>query len=32
LFAWQEELGRIIKKKGWARRQYCVCTKVYWDK
>jgi len=26
------ELGRIIKKKGWNRRQYAVCTKVYWDK
>jgi len=26
------ELGRIIKKKGWTRRQYVVCTKVYWDK
>jgi len=26
------ELGRIIKKKGWARRQFVVSTKVYWDK
>merc|ERR550519_765392 len=26
------ELGRIIKKKGWSRRQFVVCTKVYWDK
>merc|ERR1719216_103374 len=26
------ELGRIIKKRGWNRRQYAVCTKVYWDK
>jgi len=26
------ELGRIINKKGWNRRQYAVCTKVYWDK
>jgi len=26
------ELGRIIKKKGWARRQFVVCCKVYWDK
>lgn len=26
------ELGRIIKKRGWGRRQYAVCTKVYWDK
>merc|ERR1719300_2229009 len=26
------ELGRIIKKKGWSRRQYVVSTKVYWDK
>jgi len=26
------ELGRIIKKNGWARRQFVVSTKVYWDK
>jgi len=26
------ELGRIIKKAGWARRQFVVSTKVYWDK
>jgi len=26
------ELGRILKKKGWSRRQFVVCTKVYWDK
>jgi len=26
------ELGRIIKKKGWSRRQYVISTKVYWDK
>ena len=26
------ELGRIIKKKGWSRRQFVVSTKVYWDK
>lgn len=26
------ELGRIIAKAGWTRRQYAVCTKVYWDK
>ena len=26
------ELGRIIKKKGWSRRKFVVCTKVYWDK
>jgi len=26
------ELGRIIKKRGWSRRQFAVCTKVYWDK
>lgn len=26
------ELGRIIAKAGWGRRQYAVCTKVYWDK
>jgi len=26
------ELGRIIKKRGWTRRQFVVCTKVYWDK
>ena len=28
----QVELGRIIAKAGWTRRQYAVCTKVYWDK
>ena len=32
LITQQVELGRIIKKKGWNRRQYAVCTKVYWDK
>jgi len=26
------ELGRILKKKAWSRRQYVVSTKVYWDK
>jgi len=26
------ELGRILKKRGWSRRQFVVCTKVYWDK
>ena len=26
------ELGRIIQKKGWSRRQFVVSTKVYWDK
>ncbi|XP_023321935.1 voltage-gated potassium channel subunit beta-2 [Eurytemora carolleeae] len=26
------ELGRIIKKKGWSRRQFTVATKIYWDK
>merc|ERR1719195_848504 len=26
------ELGRIIKKNGWTRRQFVVCSKVYWDK
>ena len=26
------ELGRIIKKNGWTRRQFVVSTKVYWDK
>ena len=26
------ELGRIIKKAGWSRRQFVVSTKVYWDK
>jgi len=26
------ELGRIIKKKGWSRRQFTVSTKIYWDK
>jgi len=26
------ELGRIIKKKGWTRRQFTVATKIYWDK
>merc|ERR1712110_1298705 len=26
------ELGRILKKKGWSRRQFVVSTKVYWDK
>jgi len=26
------ELGRILKKKGWSRRQFVVCSKVYWDK
>lgn len=26
------ELGRILKSKGWSRRQYVVSTKIYWDK
>jgi potassium voltage-gated channel Shaker-related subfamily A beta protein 2 len=26
------QLGRILKKKGWPRRNYVVSTKIYWHK
>jgi aryl-alcohol dehydrogenase-like predicted oxidoreductase len=26
------EFGKIFKKKDWPRRNYIVCTKIYWGK
>ncbi|XP_071748053.1 voltage-gated potassium channel subunit beta-2 isoform X4 [Lepeophtheirus salmonis] len=26
------ELGRIIKKKGWHRKQFTICAKIFWHK
>ena len=26
------QLGRILKKKGWPRRNYVISTKIYWHK
>ena len=28
----ERQLGRILKTKGWQRRNYVVSTKVYWHK
>lgn len=28
----ERNLGRILKKKGWPRRNYIICTKIYWHK
>ena len=28
----ERQLGRILKKKGWPRRNYSISTKIYWHK
>jgi len=28
----ERQLGRILKKKGWPRRNYVISTKIYWHK
>ncbi len=28
----EREFGRIFKKKGWRRRDFVVCTKIYWSR
>jgi aryl-alcohol dehydrogenase-like predicted oxidoreductase len=28
----EQELGRILRKKGWPRRNYYVSTRIYWHK
>ncbi len=28
----EREFGRIFKKKGWRRRDYVVCTRIYWNR
>ena len=28
----EQEIGRIVRKKGWNRRSYVVSTRVYWHR
>jgi aryl-alcohol dehydrogenase-like predicted oxidoreductase len=28
----EQELGRILRKKGWPRRSYYISTRIYWHK
>ena len=28
----ERQLGRVLKKKGWPRRNYFISTKIYWHK
>ena len=28
----ERQLGRILKNKGWPRRNYVISTKIYWHK
>jgi len=28
----EQEIGRIVRKKGWSRRSYVVSTRVYWHR
>ena len=28
----EQEIGRIVRKKGWDRRSYVISTRVYWHR
>ena len=28
----EQEMGRIVRKKGWSRRSYVISTRVYWHR
>ena len=28
----EQEIGRIVRKKGWNRRSYVISTRVYWHR